>query len=50
MPFRGTQSVRVVLSALLLVAGLAAAAQSDWEFSTPEELDMDTSQPEDIRA
>ncbi len=46
MPFRGTQALRVVLSALLLVAVLAAVAEADWEFSTPEDLGMDSARLE----
>jgi hypothetical protein len=45
MPFRGTHSIRVILSAVVLITGLAAAAHADWEFSMPEHLGMDSASP-----
>jgi CubicO group peptidase (beta-lactamase class C family) len=44
------QALRVVLSALLLVAGLSVAALADWEFSTPRELGMDSARLEAMTA
>jgi len=41
MLFRGTHAVPNVFVTVLVVVGFAAAAQSDWEFSSPEELGMD---------
>ena len=46
MLFRGTQAVRVVLNAVLLIAGIAATSLADWEFSTPEELGMNSARLE----
>ena len=46
MAFR---EIRIALSVGLLVAALAAAGQADWEFSTPEELGIDSTHLEDTR-